>query len=157
MHLVYEYNILNCVHKVRSGFWQIVYYVALYVSSNVEVIIHVKLDVWILQGFMQAMLGLFPHIRRSHPVCHFSRDHGRCQLLGNGVASLLLHSHSEIAYRTARGHFVESGWLISSQKAIPHKACVPAQSPFHIKPTEKLKDGRLFHLSASKKTSRVSL
>jgi hypothetical protein len=38
-----------------------------------------------------------------------------------------------------------------SQKAIPHKARVPAQSPFHKQLTEKRKDGRLFHLSASKK------
>jgi hypothetical protein len=38
-----------------------------------------------------------------------------------------------------------------SQKAIPHKARVPAQSPFHKQLTEKHKDGRLFHLSASEK------
>jgi hypothetical protein len=35
-------------------------------------------------------------------------------------------------------------------KAIPHKACIPAQSPFHKQLTEKRKDGRLFHLLASK-------
>jgi hypothetical protein len=97
------------------------------------------------------MHGLFPHIHRSHPVCHFSCDHGRCQLLGNGVGSLLSHSHSEVAYSTVCGHLVESGWLILSQKAIPHKACVPVQSPFHKQLTEKRKDGRLFHLSTSKK------
>jgi hypothetical protein len=27
------------------------------------------------------MHGLFPHIHRSHPVCHFSCDHGRYQFL----------------------------------------------------------------------------
>jgi hypothetical protein len=37
-----------------------------------------------------------------------------------------------------------------SQKAIPHKARVPAQSPFHKQLTEKRKDGRLFHLSRQK-------
>jgi hypothetical protein len=40
---------------------------------------------------------------------------------------------------------------------IPHKERVPAQSPFHKQLTEKRKDSRLFHLSASKKTSIVSL
>jgi hypothetical protein len=29
-------------------------------------------------------------------LCHFSCDHGRYQFLGNAVASLLLHSHSEV-------------------------------------------------------------
>jgi hypothetical protein len=38
------------------------------------------------------------------------------------AASLLLHSHSEGAYWTECGNFVESGWLILSQNAIPHKA-----------------------------------
>jgi hypothetical protein len=42
---------------------------------------------------------------------------------------------------TVRGNFVESGWLILSQKAIPHNARGPAQSPFHIQLTEKCKDG----------------
>jgi hypothetical protein len=37
-----------------------------------------------------------------------------------------------------------------SQKAIQHKARVPAKSPFHKQLTEKRKDGRLFHLSAQK-------
>jgi hypothetical protein len=97
------------------------------------------------------MHGLFPHIRRSRPVCHFSCDHGRYQFLGHAGASLLLHSHSEVAYWTVCGNVVESGWLILSQKAIPHKARVPAQSPFYKRLTEKRKDGRLFHLSASKK------
>jgi hypothetical protein len=69
------------------------------------------------------MHGLFPHIHCSHPVCHFSCDHGRYQFLGNAVASLLLHSHSEVAYWTVCGNFVQSGWLILSQKAIPHKTC----------------------------------
>jgi hypothetical protein len=36
-------------------------------------------------------------------------------------------------------------------EAIPHKARVPAQSPFYKQLTEKRKDGRLFHLSAKKK------
>jgi hypothetical protein len=33
-----------------------------------------------------------------------------------------------------------------SQKAIPHKARVPAQSPFHKQLTDKRKYGRSFHL-----------
>jgi hypothetical protein len=65
-------------------------------------------------------------------------------LPGNAVASPLLHSHSEVAYWTVCSNFVESEWLILSQKAIPHKARVPAQSPFHKQLTEKRKDGRLF-------------
>jgi hypothetical protein len=41
----------------------------------------------------------------------------RSWTLGNAVASLLLHSHSEVAYWTVCGHFVQSsGWLILSQK-----------------------------------------
>jgi hypothetical protein len=61
------------------------------------------------------------------------------------------------AYWTVCGNFVESGWLILSQKAIPHNTRVPAQSPFHKPLTDKCKDGRLCHLLAAKKTSRVSL
>jgi hypothetical protein len=41
-------KVVQCVHKVHSGFWEIVYYVALCVSLNVGVTIHAKLDVWIL-------------------------------------------------------------------------------------------------------------
>jgi hypothetical protein len=62
-----------------------------------------------------------------------------------------MHSHSEVAYWTVCGHFVESGWLIFSQKAIPHKARVPAQSSFHKQVTETRKDGLVFHMSASGK------
>jgi hypothetical protein len=102
------------------------------------------------------MHGLFPHIHRSLPVCHFSCDHGRYQFLGNAVASILLHSHSEVAYWTVCANFVESGWLILSQKAISYNARVPAQSPFHKQLTEKRKDGRLFHLS-DKKNFQISL
>jgi hypothetical protein len=36
----------------------------------------------------------------------------RSWTLGNAVASLLLHSHSEVAYWTVCGHFVRSGWQI---------------------------------------------
>jgi hypothetical protein len=38
-----------------------------------------------------------------------------------------------------------------SQKAIPHNAGVPAQSPFHKQVTENRKDGRLCHLLAAKR------
>jgi hypothetical protein len=58
---------------------------------------------------------------------------------------------------TVCGNFVESGRLILSQKVIPHNARVPAQSPFHKRLTEKRKDGRLCHLLAAEKTSKVSL
>jgi hypothetical protein len=39
---------VQCVHKAHSGFWKIVYYVALCVSLNVGVTIHAKLGMWIL-------------------------------------------------------------------------------------------------------------
>jgi hypothetical protein len=42
------YIVIQCVHKVHSGFWKMVYYIALCVSLNVGVTIHAKLDVWIL-------------------------------------------------------------------------------------------------------------
>jgi hypothetical protein len=41
----------------------------------------------------------------------------------------------------------------SVQKAIPHNARIPAQSPFHKRLTEKSKDGRLCHLLAEKKNN----
>jgi hypothetical protein len=47
---------------------------------------------------------------------------------------------------TVCGNFVEYGWLILSQQAIPHNARVPAQSPFDKQLTEKHKDGSLCHL-----------
>jgi hypothetical protein len=57
---------------------------------------------------------------------------------------------------TVCGNFVESGWLILSQKAMPHNAHVPVQSPFHKQLTEKRKDG-CRAICWRKKTSRVSL
>jgi hypothetical protein len=50
---------------------------------------------------------------------------------------------------TMCGNLAESGWLILSQKAIPHNARVLAQSLFYKQLTEKRKDGRLYHLWAA--------
>jgi hypothetical protein len=41
-----------------------------------------------------------------------------------------------------------------SQKAIPHNARVPAQSPFHKQLTEKRKYGRMCHMLAAMKNSQ---
>jgi hypothetical protein len=63
----------QCVHKVHSGFWKIV------ARKQIELatcgLRQITAKLWKRSsacGICRAMHGLFPHIRRSHPVCHFS-------------------------------------------------------------------------------------
>jgi hypothetical protein len=53
--------------------------------------------------------------------------------------------------RSVCGNLFESGWLILSQKAIPHNPRVPTQSPFQKQVTEKCKDGGLCNLFTVRK------
>jgi hypothetical protein len=75
----------------------------------------------------------------------------RSWTLGNAVASLLLHSHSEVAYWTVCGNFVSLGDWFCLKKPSHTKSAFLHSRHFTNNWLRRCKDGHLFHLPASKK------
>jgi hypothetical protein len=126
--LIFSCNI-ECVHIVHSGFWKIA------ARKQIELA-----TCGSTCGFCRASY------KRCTDCFHTFIAHTRS---ATSLAIMDLPVSIELCVVIS----LSLGDWFSSQKAIPHKAHVPAQSPFHKQLTEKRKDGRLFHLSAS----RVSL